>query len=113
MWLATGELAGLETEDFKGSRGALSDRRPGWQREAHRTVPVPAWAKRAVDEWTAAAGIKGVIFKRVNRMGKIWGDRITAKAIWHVVKAAACRHHEPCSPRLAPDLRAIVPFGGR
>ena len=56
-----------------------------------RTVPVPAWAKRAVDEWTAAAGINGVIFRRVSRMGKIWGDRITPKAIWHVVKAAAKR----------------------
>ncbi len=56
-----------------------------------RTVPVPAWAKRAVDEWTAAAGVNGVIFRRVSRVDKIWGDRITPKAIWHVVKAAAKR----------------------
>ena len=57
-----------------------------------RTVPVPMWAKRAVDEWTTAAAIKdGAIFRRVNRLGKIWGDGITPKAIWHIVKAAAKR----------------------
>ena len=56
------------------------------------TVPVPVWAKRAVDEWTTAAGINdGTIFRRVSRLGKIWGDRITPKAIWHVVRAAANR----------------------
>jgi integrase len=55
-----------------------------------RTVPVPGWVKRAVDEWTTAAGINdGPIFRRVNRLGKVWGDGITPKAIWHIVKAAA------------------------
>src|SRR5437773_6515290 len=57
-----------------------------------RTVPVPVWAKRAVDEWIAAAGINnGIIFRRVSRVDKIWGDGITPQAIWHVVKAAAKR----------------------
>ena len=57
-----------------------------------RTVSVPVWAKRAVDEWITAAGINGgTIFWRVSRLGKIWGDSITPKAIWHVVKAAAKR----------------------
>ncbi len=42
--------------------------------------PVPAWAKRAVDEWTGAAAINGgAIFRRVSRLDKIWGDRITPK----------------------------------
>ena len=50
------------------------------------------WAKRAVDEWTAAAGIDGgAIFRRVNRLDKIWGTGITPEAIRHVVKAAAKR----------------------
>jgi site-specific recombinase XerD len=57
-----------------------------------RTVPVPVWAKRAVDAWIMAAGINsGAIFRRVSRLGKIWGDSITPTAIWHVVKAAAKR----------------------
>lgn len=57
-----------------------------------RTVPVPEWAKRAVDEWTRASGITGgVTFRRVSRLGRVWGDRITPKAIWHIVKSAAVR----------------------
>jgi len=57
-----------------------------------RTVPMPAWVKKAVDEWTTSAGIsEGVIFRRINRMGKVWGPGITSKTIWHVVKAAAKR----------------------
>jgi site-specific recombinase XerD len=89
--LRRAELTGLETEDFqvREERWVIADL---IGKGKHiRTVPVPAWAKRAVDEWTAAAGINGVIFRRVSRVGKIWGDRITPKAIWHVVKAAAKR----------------------
>ena len=72
-----------------------------------RTVPVPVWAKRAVDEWTAAAAIDGgPIFRRVSRLEKIWGDGIIPKAIWHIVKAGreACRYQEPRSSRLTPHL---------
>ena len=57
-----------------------------------RTVPVPLWAKRVVDEWIAAAEIDdGSVFRRVNRFGRIWGSGITPKAIRHVVKGAARR----------------------
>jgi len=57
-----------------------------------RTVPIPVWAKRAIDEWTTTAAINGgAIFRRVSRLDKIWGDSITPKAICHVVKAAAKR----------------------
>src|SRR5271165_3940361 len=31
------------------------------------------------------------IFRRVSRLENIWGDGITPKAIWHIVKAAAKR----------------------
>jgi site-specific recombinase XerD len=57
-----------------------------------RTVPMPAWVKKAVDEWTTSAGIsEGVIFRRISKEGKVWGPGITSKAVWHVVKAAAKR----------------------
>jgi site-specific recombinase XerD len=57
-----------------------------------RTVPVPVLANLAVDEWTAAAAIDGgPIFRQVSRLENIWGDGITPKAIWHIVKAAAKR----------------------
>ena len=57
-----------------------------------RTVPVPEWVKRAIDEWTAVAEIAwGQVFRRVNKRGRIWGAGITPKGIWHIVKAAAQR----------------------
>lgn len=57
-----------------------------------RTVPLPEWVKRAIDEWTAVAEITdGNVFRRVNKRGRIWGAGITPKAIWHIVKAAAQR----------------------
>lgn len=89
--LRRAELAGLETDDFQVREEHCVIADLIGKGKHIRTVPVPAWAKLAVDEWTAAAGINGVIFRRVSRMGKIWGDRITPKAIWHVVKAAAKR----------------------
>ena len=57
-----------------------------------RTVPVPTWAKQAVDDWTNASGAnERPICRRVNRLGMVWGEGITPKAIWHIVKAAACQ----------------------
>jgi site-specific recombinase XerC len=45
-----------------------------------RTVPVPVWAKRAVDEWIDAAKIgTGALFRRVVRLGKIWGSILSAR----------------------------------
>jgi site-specific recombinase XerD len=55
-----------------------------------RTVPVPDWVKVAVDCWTTAAQVKdGRIFRCVNKTGAIWGDGITEKVIWCVVKEYA------------------------
>jgi site-specific recombinase XerD len=88
--LRRAELVGLKKEDFqvREDRWVVADL---IGKGKHiRTVPVPAWAKRAVDEWTNAAGIAdGPIFRRVNRRGKVWGEGITPKAIWHILKAAA------------------------
>jgi site-specific recombinase XerD len=48
--------------------------------------------KQTVDAWAAAAEIRaGTIFRGVNRIGKLWGDGLTPKAIWHVVNGAAQR----------------------
>jgi integrase len=82
------ELVGLRTGDFQVHEEHCVIADLVGKGKHIRTVPVPLWAKRAVDEWTSAALITGgTIFCRVSRLDKIWGDGITPKAIWHVVKA--------------------------
>jgi site-specific recombinase XerD len=90
--LRRAELVGLKQKDFQ-------IREDHWvvadligKGKHIRTVPVPKWVKRAVDDWITSANVEdGLIFRRVNRFGRIWGSGITPKAIWHVVKGAARR----------------------
>ena len=57
-----------------------------------RTIPVPEWAKAAVDDGTAAAGVSsGQIFRCVNKSGSVWGTGITQKVVWAVVKECAAK----------------------
>ncbi len=57
-----------------------------------RTVPVPTWVKATIDTWTTAAGIThGAVFRAINKTGRIWGDGMTPKVLWDVVRAAAAR----------------------
>jgi integrase len=69
-----------------------------------RTVPVPVWVKTAVDAWTEPSEIReGRVFRAINKAGKIWGDGMTAKVLWEIVKDAASRAG---IAKLAPhDLR--------
>jgi len=69
-----------------------------------RTVPIPLWVKKAVDCWTESAQITtGRVFRSINKSGKIWGDGMTPKVLWEVVKDAAARSG---IEKLAPhDLR--------
>ncbi|HEY5256369.1 MAG TPA: site-specific integrase [Acidobacteriaceae bacterium] len=90
--LRRAELVGLRTGDFQVREDHCVIADLVGKGKHIRTVPVPLWAKRSVDDWTGAAAITdGAIFRRVSRLDKIWGDGITPKAIWHVVKAAAKR----------------------
>src|SRR5437762_844507 len=69
-----------------------------------RTVPIPLWVKRSVDSWTESAHITtGRVFRAINKAGRIWGDGMTPKVLWEVVKDAAARSG---IEKLAPhDLR--------
>jgi len=69
-----------------------------------RTVPMPDWVKRTTDEWLIAAGIsQGKLFRPVCRRGTVWGDHVTVKVVWHVVKQYAQRlGHSKLAPH---DLR--------
>src|SRR5499425_2629013 len=69
-----------------------------------RTVPVPDWVKRELDDWFTSAGIaSGKLFRCVCRSGTVWGEGMTEKVVWHVVKTYAKRLD---IAKLAPhDLR--------
>ncbi len=69
-----------------------------------RTVPMPDWVKQVLDDWLNAAGLtSGRVFRRVNRAGRIWGDGMTEKVVWHVVREYA---KKAGIDKLAPhDLR--------
>jgi site-specific recombinase XerC len=55
-----------------------------------RTVPVPTWVKATVDVWANAAELNtGKVFRCVCRAGKRWGDGVTERLVWHVVKQYA------------------------
>ncbi len=69
-----------------------------------RTVPVPEWVRNQVNDWLVAAAInRGRLFRRVNKVGKAWGEGRTVKAVWHIVKESA---RDIGVAKLAPhDLR--------
>jgi len=69
-----------------------------------RTVPIPDWVHLERAAWLSSASIeRGKVFRRVSRMGRVFGEGISEKAIWHVVKFSASKAGIPA---LAPhDLR--------
>jgi integrase len=69
-----------------------------------RTVPIPSWVKAAIDDWKEASGIQdGALFRSINKVGRVWGQGMTPKVIWQVVRQTAARAG---IEKLAPhDLR--------
>jgi integrase len=86
------ELVGLEMDEIQIRQGhwAVVDL---IGKGGHiRTVPIPKWAKAALDQWTAAAGVtEGKIFRAVARTGKVWGKGISQNVVWYVVKTCCER----------------------
>jgi integrase len=78
-----------------------------------RAVPVPDRVKRELNEWLAAADIdRGKVFRRVNKVGKTWGDRESCLA--HCERVGKNhRRRQTGASRSSSDLRSVVPrFGG-
>jgi hypothetical protein len=52
-----------------------------------RTIPMPAWTKNAIDAWMSAAGVtEGHLFRPVNRGDQVFGDRLSEKFVWQMLK---------------------------
>jgi integrase len=58
-----------------------------------RTVPIPSWAKAAIDEWRTAAASQdaGRVFRSIHKGGWLSGDSMTPQAVRDVVKEHAGR----------------------
>jgi len=60
------------------------------KRNKTRSVPMPSWAKSAIDAWTQAAGItSGRLFRAVHKGGFVNGEGTTDQAIADVVRENA------------------------
>ena len=60
------------------------------KRRRVRSVPIPSWAKAAIDAWTQAANIsEGKLFRSINKGDNISGPDMTPQAIADVVKQYA------------------------
>ena len=52
-----------------------------------RTVPIPSWAKKAVDEWASAAGLStGFVIRAVNKADNVSRESISAQAVFNIVR---------------------------
>ena len=88
--LRRAELASLDVEilQLRENRWVLLDLRGKGRRI--RTVPVPLWVKRGIDDWVNAAGIgEGKLFRSVRKGGKRIGEALSDWAVWAVVTEAA------------------------
>jgi len=64
-------------------------------------VPVPDWVYRELGAWIEAAGLTtGKVFRRVSSAGKAWGDGVTEKLAWHVVRSSRRRLGSASSRRM-------------
>lgn len=56
------------------------------KRDKIRSVPMPNWAKAAIDEWSRASGVsKGLVFRAVNKGDRVVGGGITPQAIYNII----------------------------
>lgn len=56
------------------------------KRDKIRSVPMPNWAKAAIDEWSKASGVAdGLVFRAVNKGDRMVGDGITPQAIYNII----------------------------
>jgi site-specific recombinase XerD len=56
------------------------------KRDKIRSVPMPNWAKAAIDEWSHAAYVsEGLVFRAVNKGDRVVGDGITPQAIYNAI----------------------------
>lgn len=78
--LRRAEAAALKLEDIQLREGHWVIADLNGKGGHIRTVPMPEWVKKAIDEWTASAGLtSGPLFRAINKVGRTWGNGFTPK----------------------------------
>ncbi len=90
--LRRSELAAMELDDIQRREDHWAIVDLAGKGGHVRTVPVPDCVAETISDWVAAAGISdGKLFRCVCRAGKTWGELITDRVVWHVVKDYAAK----------------------
>jgi site-specific recombinase XerD len=56
------------------------------KRDKVRSIPMPNWAKAAIDGWSAVSGLTdGLVFRAVNKGDRVIGGGITPQAIYNII----------------------------
>ena len=88
--LRRGELLALRVESIQSreERWVIADL---LGKAGHiRTVPIPLWVRTGIEKWMEASGITdGALFRSIDKRGGVWGNGMTPKVLWEIVKAAA------------------------
>ena len=85
--LRRGELAALQIKDIQQRDGRWCIVDLAGKGNRVRTVPMPPWAKAAVDDWLAVADFsEGSVLGAINKGGRITGQGISAQSIYEVVE---------------------------
>jgi len=101
--LRRAELAALQLADYDPEAAALIVR--VGKGHKGRTVPVEAGAAAALAAWLALRGPRpGALFRRVNKHNQLWGDGLSAQAVYAILRKRATEAglSKPVSPH---DLR--------
>jgi site-specific recombinase XerD len=80
------EVARLRFEDVRQREGrwVIVDLRGKHGRV--RSIPMPGWAKAAIDQWASAAEIStGPVFRGVNKGDRLTGESLTSQGVWRCV----------------------------
>jgi len=108
------ELVGLEFEDIQKRQGHWAVVDLVGKGGHIRTVPIPNWAKAALDQWLRAANVtEGKIFRAVARMGKVWAAHLAERCLVrgeNLLRESRVRTHCPARP--AADLCKVCHSSG-
>ena len=108
------ELAGLRIEDIQQRDGRWCIVDLAGKGNRIRTVPMPSWAKVAVDEWLTTAGFSGgPVLGAINKGDRITGQGMSAQSIYEVVEAYGSKLRVSLAPHDVRRTFAKLAHKGR